>query len=42
MAGRGELTVVALPNSTSTPMRFALAEVWDDTVRMGYVGVGSL
>lgn len=41
VAGQGGSTVVALPDSASTPMRFALAEVWDDTVRMGYVGVGT-
>jgi signal transduction histidine kinase len=40
-AVEGGTTVVALPDSSTTPLRFAMVEMWDDTVRLGYVGVGT-
>jgi signal transduction histidine kinase len=41
-AGEGIATVVALPDSSRAPVRFALAPVWVDTLRMGHVGVGTI
>lgn len=40
-AGEGIATAVAFPDSARGPLRYALAPVWADTVRLGMVGVGS-
>ncbi|HEX6911499.1 MAG TPA: HAMP domain-containing sensor histidine kinase [Longimicrobium sp.] len=40
-AGEGAGTAVTIPDSTRVPVRYALAPVWADTVRMGLVGVAS-
>jgi signal transduction histidine kinase len=40
-AGREATTIIALPDGWSRPLRFALAPVWVDTVRLGQAGVGT-
>jgi signal transduction histidine kinase len=40
-AGREPSTIIALPDGWSRPLRFALAPVWADTLRIGQAGVGT-
>lgn len=40
-AGEGAGTAVTIPDSSTAVVRYALAPVWVDTVRMGLVGVAS-
>ena len=39
--GQERMTFIAIAEDGGPPVRFALAPVWADTVRMGYVGVGT-
>jgi signal transduction histidine kinase len=40
-AGEGINTIIALPDGWQAPVRFALAPVWRDTLRLGQAGVGT-
>lgn len=40
-AGRRVSTIIALPEGWRTPIRFALADVWGDSTRLGQAGVGT-
>jgi signal transduction histidine kinase len=40
-AGEGVATIIALPDGWEAPVRFALAPVWADTLRLGQAGIGT-